>query len=290
MSDEQSPQLVTLLAVALLLIASGCVASDAAPNSGTATASPTTTPAASSADASSETTGTVAGPLQPPDRPDELTPESVAAFVNRSEYVRTYNRSYEGMTRIDIACEARHTERTPAGFYLIAACGGSASNAEMVADFGPTPVPYFVDETTTIRVGDLDARSRSVTETYAAADPEENVNPPNQSAAGFRVYNFADRTHDLSVDVTYLNASRPERVLSTAYELRPRRGVRQERVTVRRGTYRIEARLDDGATATYRWTVDGSLGYSWAETAIYVTPDGELFVVELPIHELHTAR
>lgn len=277
MTDERSPWLVPgLLALAIVAVAGGSTllaadyhSSEPLPN--------TTLP---------ETHSGTLEPLERPEKPGNLTNESVAEFVKRTEYVRTYNRHREGMTEIGVDCEANVTERTDRGFYAVTACGGWASNEGVVADFGSAPILYFVNETETVRVGRPESRHRTVNETYASDDPAENVNPPNQSAAGLRVYNLADRTHDLSVTVTYLNESNPERALSTVYELEPASGVEQADVTVRRGTYRIEASLENGETVTFRWTVDGSRGYSWAETAIFVTPTGELLVVELPIFDL----
>lgn len=225
-------------------------------------------------------------PIQQPEKPNNLTRATVAEFVRRTEYVRTYNEYREGMSEISVDCEANVTERTASGFYAVAACGGYASNENVVADFGSTVIPYFVNDTETVRVGRPDSLHRPVNETYASDDPAENVNPPNQSAAGFRVYNFANQTYTFGVTVTYLNESSPENAFEAHYELEPTAGIEQDDVTVRRGTYRIEAHLETGETLTHRWTVDGSHGYSWSETAIFVTPTGDLLVVELPVFGL----
>lgn len=282
MSNARSPWFVPgLLALAILALAGGSVlvASDyhspePSPN---ATLSETTLP---------EThTGTLE-PLQTPEKPENLTRENVGKFVERTEYVQTYNRHREGMDEISVECEANVTLRTDEGFYAVAACGGYASNDEVHADFGSTAILYFVNESETIRIDRPESRHRPVDERYAADDPAENVNPPNQSAEGFRVYNFADREYALSVNVTYLNESSPERALSATYELEPRTGIEQDDVTVRRGAYRIAVRSETGEALTHRWTVDGSRGYSWSETAILVTPTGELLVVELPVFGL----
>ena len=225
-------------------------------------------------------------PYQPPEKPADLTSENVAEFVRRTEYVRTYNRHREGSENISLTCEANLTEETENGFFVVAGCGGWTSTGAAVGDFSSPSIPYFVNETETIRTPRVDSHYRPTDEIYADDDPAENVNPPNQSAAGFRVYNFADRRRNVSVTVTYLNESEPEQVLSTDYELEPASGIEQDDVTVRRGAYRIEVRLETGKTLTHRWTVDGSRGYSWAETAILVTPTGEVMVVELPIFDL----
>lgn len=282
MSDEQSTGMARsswlvpgLLALVLVSVAGGSVLLAAEYHS------PEPLP-----DTPPETHSGTLEPFERPEKPDDLTNESVAEFVRRTEYVRTYNRHREGMTEISVDCGANVTKRTENGFYAVAACGGWASNEEVVADFGSTAILYFVDETETIRVGRPESRHRPVNETYAADDPAENVNPPNQSAAGFRVYNFADRSRNVSVSVTYLNQSNSERVLSAEYGLEPASAIVQDDVTVRRGTYRIEVRLETGEMVTFHWTVDGSRGYSWAETAIFVTPTGELLVVELPIFDV----
>jgi hypothetical protein len=227
-------------------------------------------------------------PFQHPEKPADLTRDSVLEFVKRTEYVRTYNRHREGMTEISVDCESNVTKRTENGFYVVAACSGWASSDTVEADFGTTGVPYFVNGSETIRTHRVGGRHRPTDEIYAADDPAENVNPPNQSAAGFRVYNFADRNRTVSVTVTYLNETEIERVLSADYELEPAAGILQDDVTVRRGAYRIEARLENGETVTHRWPIDGSRGYSWDETAILVTPTGEVMVVELPIFDLRS--
>lgn len=281
MSDEAPPRLVSALALALLVVASGCASSGLDPS--TPEPAPNTTP---SAGTPSETPTVVPGPLRPPEKPANLSGENVTGFVERTEYVHVYNQLRENMTDVSVRCKSNLTARTEHGFYVVAACAGSASNANTVADYASTPIPYFVNETETVRAGHADHRDRSVFERYAADDPDENVNPPNQSTAGFRVYNFAPRSYSVSVHVTYLNASHSDDVLSTTYEVGPEAGIWQDGVTVRRGTYRIDAELGNGETTTYRWRVDGSSGYSWAETAIYVTPTGNVFVVELPVSEV----
>ena len=225
-------------------------------------------------------------PFQPPEKPADLTSENVTEFVRRTEYVRTYNRHREGNGKISLTCEANLTEETENGFYVVAGCGGWTSNGAAVGDFSSPSIPYFVNETETVRIGRVDSRHRPTREIYASDDSAENVQPPNRSAAGFRVYNFDDRRRTVSVTVTYLNESEPERVLAAEYDLEPASGIEQDDVTVRRGAYRIEVRLEAGETLTHRWTVDGSRGYSWAKTAIFVTPTGEVMVVKLPIFSL----
>ncbi len=63
------------------------------------------------------------GPKYPPDRPDQLTRESVAAFVHTFEYRYVYNSLwYEESSEVHAECDVEHTKPIDSGYKVVVRC------------------------------------------------------------------------------------------------------------------------------------------------------------------------
>lgn len=250
----------------------------------------------SSDDARTETptvTGTYAdqpdGPESYPVRLDEPTRDAATEYVEEFERVRTANALHRDDVE-DLHASSRSVYDTAAfgGHLLLASGSGYANYADGThADWGQAPALFFVGSDLTVRVADYDHRYFHCSEVYAADDPAENVADECEGTHGeYRAYNLHHERHGLSVTVTFLGEDGERNVLEREYDLGVLDGVKQSSVTRRRGTYRVTASLDDGATATYEWELQSAPTFGIAPVTVLVTPAGGVAVRRLPFQEI----
>lgn len=159
------------VALAALLVLAGCLGGPAGSpaDPGTTGRSPTPT-TTSPAPATATTTSPAAPPTTPgtlspkpvPEKPDDLTAESVRAFVVAYEEAYVYNRAVEdgSYDRVNVACGVRSLNRTAGAFRVRVECGistyrwDSDARATLHGD-GFARATYLVEESATVRRDEL---------------------------------------------------------------------------------------------------------------------------------------
>lgn len=138
---------------------------------------------------------------------------------------------------------------------------------------------YFVDDETTRGVWRGEDSYRH---------PPDSVYGENRSDAvslsdSLRLYNFANTTREVTVNLTFVDAEGPEHAFTREYSLPARSTIWQVGPTVRPGTYRMTV-TDGEETTTYRWTLpdSGSDDHETEVLYVYLAPDGTLVVESGP--------
>jgi hypothetical protein len=196
-----------------------------------------------------------------PERPADLTPESVAAYVADYEEVRVHNEhARAGATEVSVEARATFDHAAGGDHFATAQHAGSVyyedDGARSVGELYGDPVPYLVASDRTLR---LPVDRRRVGSGPSDRPPDETASPP----LGVRLCNVADEPRELAVTVvrrgpngdaaTDVDDASDEPVYSTTVALGPERAAELLGVTDVRGGYRVTASMeDDGVTGQGR--------------------------------------
>lgn len=197
-----------------------------------------------------------------PERPADLTPESVAAYVADYEEVRVHNRhARAGATEVSVEARATFDHASGGDHFATAQHAGSVyyedDGDRSVGQVRGDPVPYLVAPDRTLR---LPVDRRRVGSGPSDRPPDETTSPP----LGVRLCNVADEPRELAVTVVRRgpngdaatdvdDGSGDAPVYSTTVALGPERAVELLGVTDVRGGYRVTASMeDDGVTGQGR--------------------------------------
>lgn len=195
----------------------------------------------------------------PPERPDELTPASVAEYVAAVEEVRVHNRhAAEGAVKVSVDAVAAVDHASEGDHYATAQHAGSVyyENADGVRSVGELysePVPYLVTPDRTLR---LDVRRRNVeTEGRNDGDSDAGTVPEDERTSpplGVRLLNVTAEARDVALTVTRREAAdgdagTDETVADLDVALDPETAVEVRSISDARGTYRVIARTQDDA-------------------------------------------
>lgn len=220
---------------------------DAGTPAGTPSPSPTPT-----ADGDGGGSGNGIPSTSVPDKPHPLDREGAVAYARSYERARTVERlAFDGATEVSVTCEAFLHRETPAGFVVLAGCGGSATDGGRYADLGGRPAFYYLADERTVRVAD--PRRTGADRTYAADAPDGNLDHP----AGIRLYNFLPSARHLAVRVVHRGSG--ETAHDAEHELDAESGAVVEGLARRRGTYAVTVASGE-ASATAEWTVGEGTG------------------------------
>lgn len=202
-----------------------------------------------------------------PERPADLTPESVAAYVADYEEIRTHNyHAADGASEVTVSAVATFDHASGDDHYATAQHVGTVYHEDdgdrTVGEFYSDPVPYLVAPDRTLR---LDLRRQS-------ADTDERDRPDDETTSsplGVRLLNVTDETRELAVTVTRLataeddgdgsadldgeggnvenalDADGDERIARIIVTVEPTTAVELLGITDVRGGYRITARMED---------------------------------------------
>lgn len=291
---------------ALLGSIAGCGGRE--PETDTPPSTPTETVTPSPSDTPTETpiqtpsaTGTyvqgLSGPADYPERPADLTRYAATEYVKAVEHARMENemRSYgeHKVEKLELRCRSYYVTHAHGGHYVLAACTGYANYEDgSHTDWGQSPGFYFVAPNLTIGSGQPTPEHRDCETIFAAVDDDENfATPCEESAASFRLYGFHPEPHDVTVTVEFLGVDgtatgSSQVAFEQAYELAPASGVSQDGVTYRRGKYRLTAKLDTGAEATYRWSLSTAPGSDTPPVSVLVTPTAGVRIRRPPFPEI----
>lgn len=204
----------------------------------------------------------------PPEKPEPVTAGNVADFVTDQAIADLYETFSGG----DIDCESGRHLTVNGGHYVLVECDGTKTSDRSVIDAFWTGA-YYVDNETTRGVW---------YEPGSYRDPPEPIFGENDSDAlsvadNVRLYNFANTSVDVSVELTYLNSTNEVKAFEHQYELSPESMFRQLEAVVKPGTYRVDVSLRDGTNASYQWTpVDQERGSLDDTLHIYMSPDGAI--------------
>lgn len=214
--------------------------------------------------------GGLSSPPPEPDKPKPVTDDNVVDFAVQHATAAIYERFSGG----DVDCDGTLHPTSADGHVVLLECDVVKSIDGGHLDAFPTGA-YFVDDETTRGVWREEASYR---------EPSEPVYGENSSDAvsmgdSLRLYNFANATRELTVNLTYVDGASPEHAFSRTYGVSARSTIWQIGPTVRPGTYRV-AVTDGEKTTTYRWTLPGPERDDHGTEVLYVylTPDGELAV------------
>lgn len=144
-------------------------------------------------------------PRDPPARPDDLTPESVTAYVEEYEAVRVRNaRAERGAGEVTVRTAATFDHAAGDDRYATVRRAGTVSESDdgtrSMGELSGPPVPYLVTPDRTLRF-DLERRTVDGDPEAAATDEgtgADAVSPP----LGVRLLNPTDRDRGVSVTVT----------------------------------------------------------------------------------------
>lgn len=204
-------------------------------------------------------------PRDLPDRPDELTPETVAEYVAEYEEVRAHNRQAEsGAVDVSVTAVATFDHADVDDHYATAQHAATVSHRDdsgnrSVSELHGDPTPYLVTPARTLR---MDVRRRRV-------DAENREYPDDATTdrpLGVRVCNVTEDPRELTMDVVRREASAEENDLSAESGGRDTEPVAKTQVTVEpesalelrgitdvRGSYRVRARMaENGVTSEGR--------------------------------------
>ncbi|MFW5896149.1 MAG: hypothetical protein ACOCUA_02070 [archaeon] len=215
-----------------------------------------------------------------PDRPDEFTPESIAAYVAGYEEVRAHNVhaadgaaevTIDAVATFDHAAEDDHVATAQhAGTVYHENGDGDRSVGELYSD----PTPYLVTPDRTLR---MDVTRRTVGDDERAPRDDERSPSGDETASpplGVRLLNVADEPTELSVTVVRSDAAvggnqsdgtgddtgdetgddtGDEAIAEVDVAVDAESAVELAAITDRRGGYRVVARMeDDGVTGVGR--------------------------------------
>lgn len=211
-----------------------------------------------------------------PKFPEQATKEDIIDFVERSETARVHNRLLRSDTEaISIDCDATGSTETRDGVLVSVVCNGYADHESTHVDVGNTPVVYFVNDSSLLRIDEPSTFSRSRADVFRANDSSESFVPPFEPAS-IRIYNFDDDEHEISVTVNYADPNRSRVVLNSTYRISSGVGVVQEGVTARSGSYEVRILVDSNRQNHHVWSI------SEPETTpvlyVFVSPNGGVTV------------
>lgn len=203
-----------------------------------------------------------------PERPADLTPESVAAYVAEYEEVRAHNRrARDGASEVTVDAVATFDHASRAEHFATAQHAGTAYHEDdgtrSVGELYGRPVPYLVTPDRTLR---MPVERRRTGTGASGRPPDETVSPP----LGVRLCNVTADPRELVATVARRSAGETgggggsgdsiadwggddRSVLSTTVEIGPESAVELLEVTDVRGGYRVTASMeDDGVTGQGR--------------------------------------
>lgn len=219
-----------------------------------------------------------------PERPDSLSKDSVQQYVVEYEHTVVFNRAVErGAHRITLDCDAILDLVAEEGFYAYSACAGSYSGGGEHADLGYAPVPYFVSENRTVRLGDdviTKLQRPSIPHVYGNDNGKSDISP-----AQISVYNFDTVVRSLRVRVHKTAIEDSPVIYDETEAFEAEQGLIHDRITMEPGQYRLEVSLDDGTTAERDWEVTSETVTPW-DIVVYITPPGTLRMRSPAVNEL----
>ncbi|WP_144797391.1 hypothetical protein [Halorubrum depositum] len=194
-----------------------------------------------------------------PERPADLSPESVAAYVAEYEEVRAHNRhAREGATEVSVDAVATFDHASGDERFATAQHAGTVyyeeDGARSVGELYGRPVPYLVAPDRTLR---MPVERRRVGSDGSDRPPDETASPP----LGVRLCNVTGEPREFAVTVDRRSApdepdagggvsgdltdESDDPVLSATVELEPKSAVELLEVTSVRGGYRVVASMED---------------------------------------------
>ncbi|WP_434521444.1 hypothetical protein [Halorubrum sp. AS12] len=212
-------------------------------------------------------------PRDLPDRPADLTPESVAAYIAAYEEVRVHNVHAErGADEVTVRAAATFDHAAGDDHYATVRHAGtvyeSDGGARSVGELAGLPTPYLVAPDRTLRFG-LERRTvdADVGDQSTGDAAGNTVSPP----LGVRLINVSENDREVSVTVTRRaddgttdegdnstdgdggETPGEEPVARSIQSVPPESAVELRSIADARGGYRIVARTaDDGTTAEGR--------------------------------------
>lgn len=252
--------MVVVGTLVLLTVSAGCLGGTALEGS------PSTSDVSPTNDVSS--TGDV---LAFPEKPTKLTDESVVEYARQYERAVTYRAVKEPNNRVSLTCNATVEAQTENGFYVRAGCAVTTHSNGGVGSGGPgIGRAYFINNATTVPIPIAKRFDRARDAIYRSQKDTENV----AGAPDLRILNFDTERHEVTVTLTYLGTTPPESAFESRYEVPAESGLEQGGVTLRKGTYRLRVRLENGTTATYRWNVTEDT----MVISVYIMRNGEIAI------------
>lgn len=214
--------------------------------------------------------GGLSSPPPEPDKPTPVTADNVVDFAVQHGTAALYERFSGG----DVDCDGALHPTSADGYVVLLECDVVKSIDGGHLDAFPAGA-YFVDDETTRGVWRGEDSYRH---------PLDSVYGQNRSDAvsmgdSLRLYNFANTTPRVTVNLTYVDGETPEHAFAREYSLPARSTIWQVGPTVRPGTYRVTVTYDE-ETTTYRWTLpeSGSDDHETEVLYVYLGPDGTLTV------------
>lgn len=239
-----------VLAIALLLVLTGCLSGWGVSNS-----TPTDCPEAT------------------PQPPAEVSEEAATEFAAAAEEIEAHNRVCDedsfGLTGTTALKKLNVEMRTDNGFFVFAQQPWSVSTNEFHAD-GATSGVYFIGNGTAVRVSHYGAEQHSV-EPYEATNTSENV----RGGPDVRLYNFASSPQSLRVILRHTDNSASEVAYNASHSIQGESGLQLSEVTTRTGTYEFSVESDSGQQATHTFTLSDT---NPPVMGIYVGPDERIYV------------
>lgn len=214
--------------------------------------------------------GGLSSPPPEPDKPEPVTDDNVVDFAVQHATAALYERFGGG----DGDCDGTLHPTSADGYVVLLQCDVVKSIDGGHMDAFPAGA-YFVDDETTRGVWREEASHRHPPDTVYG----ENRSEAASLGIGLRLYNFANTTRKVTVNLTYVDGESPEHAFTRKYSIAARSTIWQGGPTVRPGTYRVTV-TDGEETITSRWTLPGSRSNDHETEVLYVylTPDGSLAV------------
>lgn len=207
-------------------------------------------------------------PKEFPDRPSELDPDSVEAYVDEYEQVYQHNSHITPATRgVNSTCSTVVDHEDDHGIYVSAACFVNHPTEESEGGGPSFPALFLVTPDETVRIEPS---------TVDHDDPYLSDDQVPLDAYGVWLSNFSDRQCDLSVELTHLDGERAT-VLDETVTLDTESGVYVSSVAGIAGDYELHAELPSGDTTTKTLAVPDDTGRFPSRPdplyAVHVTPD-----------------
>jgi hypothetical protein len=219
-----------------------------------------------------------------PERPADLTPESVEAYVAAYEAARAHNRhARAGATEVSVDAVATFDYAVGDERFATAQHAGTARYEDdgdrAVGELYGRPVPYLVAPDRTLR---MPVERRRVGAGASGGTPDATSSPP----LGVRLCNATDEPREFAVAVVRREGDAGgESVLSTAVGLGPACAVELLGIADAPGGYRVTASMEaDGVTGQGRIDV-GLPGVDRGPNADVVVGDSGVSAWHLPPFE-----
>lgn len=201
-----------------------------------------------------------------PDRPDELTPETVAEYVAEYEEVRAHNAHVEsGAVDVSVTAVATFDHAAVDDHYATAQHAGTVSHEDgsggrSVGELAGDPTPYLVTPARTLR---MDVTRRRVDAEDREYPDEATTTPP----LGVRVCNVTDEPRELAMSVVRREVApddegdlsaesgggETDAVVETPVVVEPTSALELRGITAVRGGYRVRASMaENGVTSEGR--------------------------------------